>query len=88
VFVDKDVMLILNRTIKLLLNISLERITYSFNRTKDFLGIKMNRTLKNANEEGRGMRLVSDGAAEAKAEKNVQYLPSPIKSQNDKKNYK
>jgi hypothetical protein len=53
-----------------------------------FFRIKMNRTLKNANEEGGGMRLVSDGAAEAKAEKNVQYLPSPIKPQNDKKNYK
>jgi hypothetical protein len=48
-------------------------------------GIKMDSTLKNANEVGGGIMLVGDGAA---AEKNVQYFPSPVKSQNDKKNYK
>jgi hypothetical protein len=86
--VNEDVMLILSGTIKLLLNILPKPITYTFNRTNDFFEFKMNRTLKNANEGGRGKRLVVDGVAEAKAEKNVQYLQSPIKSQNDKKTYK
>jgi hypothetical protein len=48
----------------------------------------MNITLKNANGLGRATKFVGDGIAELKAEKNVQYLSSPIKSQNDKKNYK
>jgi hypothetical protein len=48
----------------------------------------MNRTIENAHEGEEGMRLVGDGGAGVKAESNVQYLPAPTKSQNDKKNYK
>jgi hypothetical protein len=78
----------LTRTIKLLLNILPKAITHACSRTSDFFGIGMNRTIKSANEGGGGVRLEGDGAAETKAESNVQYLPSPIKSQNDKKDYK
>jgi hypothetical protein len=48
----------------------------------------MNRTIENAHEGEEGKRLVDVGGAGVKAESNVQYLPAPTKSQNDKKNYK
>jgi hypothetical protein len=82
-------MLVVSRIcIKLLLNILPKPISYAFSRTSDLFGSKMNRNLKNTSEVEAGMRLVGDGGAGVKGQTNVQYLPSPTKSQNDKKNYK
>jgi hypothetical protein len=78
---------VLRKTIKVLSKILPKPVIYALSRTSDLLGSKMNRTIENAHD-GEGMMLVGDGGAGVKAESNVQYLPAPTKSQNDKKNYK
>jgi hypothetical protein len=81
-------MLILTRTIKQFQRI-LPKLTFCDSTAKsDFLGIKMVSTMQNTNEGEGGMGLVDGGDEGIKMQTGVQYLPSPTKSQNDKKEYK
>ncbi|XP_033611629.1 nardilysin-like, partial [Cryptotermes secundus] len=79
---------LLTRAVKVLSKILPKPAICAFSRTSELFGSKMSRTIENAHEGEEGMRLVGAGGAEVKAESNVQYLPAPTKSQNDKKNYK
>lgn len=86
--VRKDVMHVLTRIVKVLSKILPKPAICAFSRTSELFGSKMNRTIENAHEGEERMRLVGAEGAGVKAESNLQYLPAPTKSQNDKKNYK
>lgn len=81
-------MLILTRTIKQFLRILSNRIFCVSVAQSDFFGTKMVITMQNANEGAGGMGLVEGGDEGITVQTRVQYLPSPTKSQNDKKEYK
>ena len=81
-------MLILTRTIKQFLRILSNRIFCVSAAKSDFFGTKMVITMQNANEGAGGMGLVDGGDEAITVQTRVQYLPSPTKSQNDKKEYK
>jgi hypothetical protein len=78
-------MLVLSKRIKPLLHITSKPTFCVFSGISDIL----DSTMKNANEGNRGITSLKDvGGEEVEVQRSVQYLTSPTKSQNDKKEYK
>jgi len=76
------------RKVKLILRVLPKPCFLAGNRNSDFSESKMNSTKNNSYPIYEGLYILMENGEEKIKQNGVQYLPSPTKSQSDKKEYK